>query len=130
MLLDRFGLLDPYPAASDPTRWGWLGARSPGYQPSAMVALDIRQPDTTLTYAHDGTVASFEGVVDATNLEIFRDFLAMLPSRGDVVLSIADLELRIPEAALLLVERARTLVGGARLVLVAGPDRPISTARV
>jgi hypothetical protein len=86
-----------------------------------MVALDIRQPVTTLTYAHDGTVATFEGVVDATNLEIFRDFLAMLPSRGDVVVSIADLDLRVPDAALLLVDLARAIGGASRLVLVTDP---------
>jgi hypothetical protein len=70
---------------------------------------------------HDGAVATFEGVVDATNLEIFRDFLAMLPPRGDVVLSIADLDLQVPEAALLLVDRARALAGAGRLVLVTDP---------
>jgi hypothetical protein len=86
-----------------------------------MVALDIRHPVTTLTYAHDGTVATFEGVVDATNLEIFRDFLAMLPSRGDVMVSIADLDLRVPDAALLLVDLARALGGAGRLVLVTDP---------
>jgi hypothetical protein len=45
----------------------------------------------------------------------------MLPSRGDVVVSIADLDLRVPDAALLLVDLARALGGASRLVLVTDP---------
>jgi hypothetical protein len=78
--------------------------------------------ETTLTYVHETDRAIFTGVVDATNIEIFRDFLAMLPSRGDVVIDIAQLELRVPEAASLLVETARVLGRGGKLVLTV--DRP------
>ena len=72
---------------------------------------------TILTYAHHGGRAVFGGVVDATNLEIFRDFLELLPTEGDVVVSIADLDLRLPEASMLLVERARALAPAGRLIL-------------
>jgi hypothetical protein len=78
--------------------------------------------ETTLTYVHEADRAVFTGVVDATNIEIFRDFLAMLPSRGDAVIDIARLELRVPEAASLLVETARVLGEGRKLVITV--DRP------
>jgi hypothetical protein len=60
--------------------------------------------------------------VDATNIEIFRDLLGMLPSSGDAVIDVAELELRVPEAATLLVETARILGEGRKLVLTV--DRP------
>jgi hypothetical protein len=78
--------------------------------------------ETTLTYVHEDDRAVFAGAVDATNIEIFRDFLAMLPTRGDVVIDIAELELRVPEAASLLVETARILGEGRKLILTV--DRP------
>jgi hypothetical protein len=88
-----------------------------------MVTADLHPSrQTTLTYVHEADRAVFTGVVDATNIEIFRDFLAMLPSRGDVVIDIADLELRVPEAASLLVETARVLGEGCKLVVTV--DRP------
>jgi len=86
-----------------------------------MVAMDTGAPRlTTLTYVHERGRAVFRGVVDATNLEIFRDFLLLLPTEGDVVISIADLEIRHADAASLLVDRARTIGGGGRLVLTVG----------
>lgn len=85
-----------------------------------MVATDIGpSTDTTLTYVHDGARAVFHGVVDVTNLEIFRDFLSLLPSSGDVIVSIADLDLRVAEASQLLLDRARAIGDAGRLVLVA-----------
>lgn len=88
-----------------------------------MAVTDVEQPPlTTLTYAHDGRIARFEGVVDATNLEIFRDFLAMLPSAGDVVIAVDALDLRVPQAAAMIVDRARTLGRVGRLVIDAGPS--------
>ena len=74
-------------------------------------------PVTTLTYVHERGRAIFRGVVDATNLEIFRDFLALLPTDGDVVISIAELDLRMPDASSLLVDLARSLLPGCRVVL-------------
>lgn len=57
------------------------------------------------------------------NLEIFRDFLAILPAGEDIVISIADLDIRVPEASSLLVERARSMGPARRLILMAaGPD--------
>jgi hypothetical protein len=91
-----------------------------GKAPRAMVLTDVRsQVPTILTYAHDGDRAVFEGVVDATNLEIFRDFLSLLPAAGDVVVSIAGLDLRIPQASMLLVDRARSLAPTGRLIVIA-----------
>ena len=88
-----------------------------------MVTADLHPTrETTLTYVHEDDRALFTGVVDATNIEIFRDLLAMLPSRGDVVIGIAELELRIPEAASLLVETARILGEGRKLILTV--ERP------
>jgi hypothetical protein len=84
-----------------------------------MVVADVGSPlETILTYSHDGGRAVFAGVVDATNLEIFRDFLSLLGTERDIVISIAELDLRTPEASMLLVERARALAPGRRLVLV------------
>jgi hypothetical protein len=86
-----------------------------------MVTADLQPTrETTLTYLHEVDRAVFTGVVDATNIEIFRDFLAMLPPRGDAVIDISELELRVPEAASLLVETARVLGDGRRLVLTVG----------
>lgn len=81
-------------------------------------------PETTLTYVQDGGRSIFRGAVDVTNIEIFRDLLAMLPSPdADVVISIGDLELRVPEAASLLVETVRGLGEGHRLVLTTDGSR-------
>ena len=90
-----------------------------------MVATDLPAPPvTTLTYAHHGDHAVFEGIVDATNLEIFHDFLSLLPTAGDVEVSIAGLELRVPEASIMLVDLVRALPPGSRLILVGDPERP------
>lgn len=77
---------------------------------------------TTLTYTHHGERAVFHGIVDTTNLEIFRDFLSLLPTQGDVEVSIAGLELRMPEASTLLVDHLRALPPGSRLIWVGDPD--------
>jgi hypothetical protein len=88
-----------------------------------MLAIDTGVPRlTTLTYVFERDRAIFRGVVDATNLEIFRDFLGLLPVDRDIVVSIAELDLRVPEASSLLVDRARSLPPGCRLILtVEGP---------
>jgi len=97
--------------------------RNRGITTASMVTADLHPTrETTLTYLHEADRAVFTGVVDATNLEIFRDFLAMLPARGDAVIDIAELELRVPEAATLLVETVRILGEGRKLVLTV--DRP------
>ena len=83
-----------------------------------MVAIEPARV-TTLTYVHENGHEVFSGIVDTTNLEIFRDFLTLLPVDRDLVVSIAALEIRVPEAAMLLVERCRSLRWG-RLILSAG----------
>jgi hypothetical protein len=92
-----------------------------GIQRSVMISADVQPTrETTLTYVHDADRSVFRGVVDATNIEIFRDFLAMIPPDRDVVLDIGDLEIRVAEAASLLVDRARTLEDGHQLTFVVG----------
>lgn len=81
-----------------------------------MVTLDTGRP-TTLTYVQERGQAVFRGVVDPTNLEIFRDFLELLPVDQDVVISIAGLDIREPRASSLLVDRVRSLAPGRRLIL-------------
>jgi hypothetical protein len=84
-----------------------------------MVVADVGSPlETVLTFSHHGDRAVFAGVVDTTNLEIFRDFLSLLPPEGDAIVSIAEVDLRIPEASMLLVERARALAPSGRLIIV------------
>jgi hypothetical protein len=86
-----------------------------------MVTADLQPTrETTLTYLHEADGTVFTGVVDASNIEIFRDLLAMLPTGGDAVIDISGLEFRVPEAASLLVETARILGEGRRLVLTVG----------
>jgi hypothetical protein len=90
-----------------------------------MVAAGTRRSrETTLTYVRAADRATFSGAVDATNIEIFRDLLALLPTDDDVVVSIADLELRVPEASSLLIETARALKAGQRLILTSDGIRP------